>query len=90
MLTLATSLDAASEIVAILGTPFPHATLAMGTAALGYRRRIITGTAIAAEEETIGRDIGVFLALCLVTAASGLVNLPFALRVVVALVLIPI
>ena len=63
---------------------------AVGTSALGYQRRKITGTAIAAEEETIGRDIGVFLALCLVTAASGLVNLPFALRAVVTLALIPI
>lgn len=84
---------AASEIGigAILGAPFLLATLAMGvvgSTALGYRDHRSTGTALDADERTIGRDLGFFLVLYLVAAGAGLVDLPFALRVVVALGLV--
>lgn len=84
---------AASEIGigAILGAPFLLATLAMGVvgaSALGYRNRRSTGTALDADEKTIGRDLGFFLVLYLVAAGTGLVDLPFALRLVVALGLV--
>lgn len=50
-------------LVAILGAPLLLTTLAMfvvGAAALGYGGRRRTGTALNVDEETIGRESGLF------------------------------
>jgi len=77
-------------IGAILGAPFMLATLAMfvvGVSALIFRRRRDQGTGLRIDAATIGRDVGFFLVFFAVAAGVGLVELPFYLKVVVALVL---
>jgi len=88
--------DKASEegaligIGAILGAPFMLATLAMfvvGVSALIFRGRRDQGTSLRIDAATIGRDVGFFLVFFTVAAGVGLVELPFYIRVALALVL---
>jgi cation:H+ antiporter len=77
-------------IGAILGAPFMLTTLAMfvvGVSALIFRRRRDQGTSLRIDAPTIGRDVGFFLVFFIMAAGIGLVDLPFYLKVVVALVL---
>src|SRR5829696_1904712 len=77
-------------IGAILGAPFMLATLAMfvvGVSALIFRRRRDQGTSLRIDAPTIGRDVEFFLVFFTMAAGVGLVELPFYLKVVVALVL---
>ena len=75
---------------AILGAPFMLATLAMfvvGVSALVFRGRREQGTSLRIDAATIGRDVGFFLVFFTVAAGVGLVELPFYVKVAVALVL---
>jgi cation:H+ antiporter len=75
---------------AILGAPFMLATLAMfvvGVSALVFRGRREQGTGLRIDAATIGRDVGFFLVFFTVAAGVGLVELPFYVKVFVALVL---
>lgn len=77
-------------IGAILGAPFMLATLAMfvvGVSALVFRGRRGQGTGLRIDAPTISRDVGFFLIFFTTAAGVGLVDLPFFLKVVVALVL---
>lgn len=85
-----TATGAGIGIGAILGAPFMLATLAMfvvGASAIIFRhRRGRSGLDI--DAGTIGRDVGSFLVFFALAAAVGLVDLPFFLKALVALVLI--
>ena len=77
-------------IGAILGAPFMLATLAMfvvGVSALIFRGRRDQGMSLRIDAATIGRDVAFFLVFFAVAAGVGLVELPFYIKVVVALVL---
>jgi len=77
-------------IGAILGAPFMLATLAMfvvGVSALVFRGSRDQGTSLRIDATTIGRDVGFFLIFFTAAAGVGLVELPFYMKVVVALVL---
>lgn len=77
-------------IGAILGAPFMLATLAMfvvGVSALFFRRRRDQGMRLRVDAAIIGRDVGFFLVFFTVAAGAGLVELPFYIKVVLALVL---
>jgi cation:H+ antiporter len=76
---------------AILGAPFMLATLALfvvGVSALVYRRRRPQGRTLLVDEETIARDVGYFLVFFALAAGVGLVDLPFAVKLVVAVALV--
>lgn len=76
---------------AILGAPFMLATLALfvvGVSALVYRRRRTRGRTLLVDEETIARDVGFFLIFFTLAAVVGLVSLPFAVKLVVAVALV--
>ncbi len=76
---------------AILGAPFMLATLALfvvGVSALFYRRRRPQGRTLLVDEETIARDVGYFLVFFALAAGVGLVDLPFAVKLVVAVALV--
>jgi cation:H+ antiporter len=77
-------------IGAILGAPFMLATLAIfvvGVSALIFRGSRDQGTKLRVDAATIGRDVGFFLVFFTVAAGVGLVELPFYMKVIVALVL---
>jgi cation:H+ antiporter len=77
-------------IGAILGAPFMLATLAMfvvGASALVFRGRRGQGSLLRIDAPTISRDVGSFLVFFAVAAGVGLLELPFVLKVVVALAL---
>ncbi len=76
---------------AILGAPFMLSTLALfvvGASALVYRRRRSQGRTLAVDEETIARDVGYFLVFFALAAVVGIVELPFVLKLVVAVALV--
>ena len=76
---------------AILGAPFMLATLALfvvGASALVYRRRRSQGRALDVDEETIARDVGYFLVFFALAAGVGIVELPFAVKLIVAVALV--
>lgn len=78
-------------IGAILGAPFLLATLAMfiaGLAAYGYRRRRGSGREITMDRKTATRDLGFFLVFYTIAAGTGILQLPFVLKILVAVVLI--
>ena len=78
-------------IGAILGAPFLLATLAMfvvGAAALGFRRRRSNGAKLVIDRSTARRDIGFFLPFFAIAAATGIVQLPIFVKVIVAVVLL--
>jgi cation:H+ antiporter len=77
-------------IGAILGAPFMLATLAMfvvGASAVAFRGRRDQGPGLRIDPATIGRDMAFFLIFFALAAGVGLLELPFVLKVVVALVL---
>jgi len=85
--------EAASEIGigAILGAPFLLATLAMfvtGVGIMGYQRRRRNGANVVVDERVIAQDMLFFLVFFAIAAAAGIVPLPFALRIVIAVVLV--
>ncbi len=76
---------------AILGAPFMLATLALfvvGASAVGFRQRREQGSGLRIDEVTIGRDMGFFLVFFALAAGVGLLELPFYLKAVAALVLV--
>jgi cation:H+ antiporter len=87
----ATEEGAEIGVGAILGAPFMLATLALfvvGTSALVYRRRRSQGRALDVDEETIARDVGYFLVFFALAAGVGIVELPFAVKLIVAVALV--
>lgn len=78
-------------IGAILGAPFLLTTLAMfvvGASILGYRRRRRTGTRVDVNDAVISRDVGFFLVAFAFAALIGLLELPLAVKIVAAIILI--
>jgi cation:H+ antiporter len=87
----ATEEGAEIGVGAILGAPFMLATLALfvvGASALVYGRRRSQGRILDVDEETIARDVGYFLVFFALAAAAGMVDLPFAVKVLVAVALV--
>jgi cation:H+ antiporter len=84
---------AASEIGigAILGAPFLLATLALfivGAAGIAYKGRRETGSEITADRQTAIPDLLFFLGCFIPAAAAGLLPLPLALKIVLAVALL--
>jgi cation:H+ antiporter len=80
-------------IGAILGAPFLLATLALfivGTAALGYKSRRKTGSEITADRQTAIPDLLFFLFCFILAAAAGILSLPLALKIGLAVVLLAV
>jgi cation:H+ antiporter len=76
---------------AILGAPFLLATLALfivGAAALGYKSRRETGSEITADRKTAIPDLVFFLFCFVLAAAAGILSLPLALKIGLAVVLL--
>jgi cation:H+ antiporter len=76
---------------AILGAPFLLTTLAMfviGVSVLGFRGRRRNGTNVVIDEGSTGRDMVFFLIFFALAAGAGIVDLPFALKVGLGVVLI--
>ncbi|MDQ4127111.1 MAG: sodium:calcium antiporter, partial [Actinomycetota bacterium] len=87
----ATEEGAEIGVGAILGAPFMLATLALfvvGTSALVYRRRRTQGRTLTVDEDVIARDLGYFLVFFALATAVGLVDLPLAVKVIVAVALV--
>ncbi|MDQ4126717.1 MAG: alkaline phosphatase D family protein [Actinomycetota bacterium] len=87
----ATEEGAEIGVGAILGAPFMLATLALfvvGASALVHGRRRSRGRTLDIDEETIARDVGYFLIFFALAASVGMVDLPFAVKVLVAVVLV--
>jgi cation:H+ antiporter len=87
----ATEEGAEIGVGAILGAPVMLATLALfvvGASALVYRRRRSQGRALDVDEETIAREVGYFLVFFALAAGVGIVELPFAVKLIVAVALV--
>jgi cation:H+ antiporter len=91
--SLLTGSSAAGDIGvgAILGAPFLLATLAMfvvGVSALSFRRRRESDDDVVIDKGTAKRDMIYFLSFFSLGAAAGIVPLPFAVKVVLAVLLV--
>jgi cation:H+ antiporter len=76
---------------AILGAPFLLATLAMfvvGVTVLSYQRRRESDETVTVDEGTAKRDMLYFLLFFSLGAGAGIVPLPFALKVALAILLV--